>query len=497
MIRAVLLSSLVLTIGVLLGRISGFIRESFIAGTFGVSSEADQIILMLTLPDLLVNLLLGGALSAVLIPLFTKNTKRAKQILFQSSVLLCVFFVGIAIVLSWQSVLFIKILAPGLSDDSIAGTAALISWSVWLIPLTVLAGATTAYLHSVNSFSVASLGTLIINLSIILGLVLVYYGYGSVYLVAVFVVLGGVFRLMSQLAVIGVRWQPIAAMTPFLLEKSFFVRYFQAVLSTGLLFLLPFLARAYASYLEPGSIATLNYGMKLVEFPLLLTVTFLSIILFPRLSQSFGVDDRLHQQLIHYGMQITMLLGVFTSLVLVLISFDYAYLVFGYGGMSEKDIQNVASIAQIGLLMLPLQGLVLFITAILHSRNVTKVPVIINFIGLLFFIGLMQLDYFTENLFSITFALVVSYAFILVLFLVVTKVDGKRVALVFLDKHFAFSLGISSLVLYVLIECILGFQIISMIKVMLAFCAGLFSLFLVLILNKNLLQMIRARSTNV
>lgn len=497
MLKTILISALFLNIGVLLGRISGFVRESFVAGTFGVSSEADQIILMLTLPDLLVNLLLGGALSAVLIPALTKNTKQAKQMLFQSSVLLCVFFIGIAVVLSWQSEFFIKILAPGLNDTSIEETASLISWSVWLIPLTVLAGATTAYLHSINSFAVASLGTLIVNLSIILGLLIVYYGYGTLYLVAVFVVLGGVFRLISQLAVIGVSWHPIAAMKPFLLEKSFFVRYSQAVLSAGLLFLLPFLARAYASYLEPGSIATLNYGMKLVEFPLLLTVTFLSIILFPRLSQSFGVDDRLHQNLIRYGMQITLLLGVFTSLVLALMSLDYASLVFGYGGMSEKDVQGVASIAQIGLLMLPFQGLVLFITAVLHSRNNTKLPMVINFIGLLFFIGLMQLDYFTKDLFSITFALVVSYTCILAIFLVAAKVGSKRIVLVFLDKNFIFSFGVSTLVLYLLIEFLLGFQIVSILKIILSFCAGVFSLFLVLMLNKNLLQIIKSRSVNV
>ncbi len=497
MIKTILISALILNVGVLLGRISGFVRESFVAATFGTTAEADQIILMLTLPDLLVNLLLGGALSAVLIPALTKNTKQAKQILFQASILLCVFFIGIAVVLSWQSEFFIKILAPGLNYASIEGAASLISWSVWIIPLTVLAGATTAYLHSVNSFAVASLGTLIVNLSIILGLLLVYYGYGALYLIAVFVVLGGVFRLISQLAVIGVSWSPIASMKPFLLEKSFFVRYFQAVLSVGLLFLLPFLARAYASYLEPGSIATLSYGMKLVEFPLLLTVTFLSIILFPRLSQSFGVDDELHQKLIRYGMQITILLGIFTSLVLILVSSDYARLVFGHGVMSEGNVQSVAYIAQIGLLTLPFQGLVLFITAILFARNNTKTPMIINFIGLIFFIGLMQLSYFTKDLFSITFALVVSYAGILALFLLVTKVDNKRVALVFLDKHFLFSFLVSIFVLYLLMEFIVELQIASIIKIMLSFCAGLFSLFLALILNNNFLQMIKSRSINV
>lgn len=497
MLKKILISALILNIGILLGRISGFVRESFVAGTFGTSLEADQVILMLTLPDLLVSLLLGGALSAVLIPELAKNVKLAKKILFQSSLLLGVFFTVITFILSWQSEFFVHILAPGMSSASLEGAASLISWTVWLIPLTVLAGATTAYLHSINAFAIASLGTLIVNASIITGLLLVYYGYGSLYLVAVFVLVGGVLRFISQASVIGVSWSPVASIQTFMLDKEFFFRYFQAVLSGGLLFLLPFIARAYASYLEPGSIATLNYGMKLIEFPLLLTVTFLSIILFPRLSKSFGVDKALHQKLIRYGMQITLLLGVFTALALSLISFDYASLVFGYGGMNENDIHNVALIAQVGLIMLPLQGLTLFITAILHSRGNTRVPMRVNFCGLLFFIALMQTDFFTKDLASITLALVVSYACILVCFLVITKVDDKRVALVFWDKQFIISCSVSVLLLYILISFILGFQMTSFFNIVFSFGAGVLSLLLVFILNKNILQIIKSRSVNV
>ena len=60
MLKKILLSTVVYNLGMLVGRASGFVRESFVASTYGVSSQADQIILMLTLPDLLVNLLLGG-----------------------------------------------------------------------------------------------------------------------------------------------------------------------------------------------------------------------------------------------------------------------------------------------------------------------------------------------------------------------------------------------------------------------------------------------------
>jgi murein biosynthesis integral membrane protein MurJ len=496
MLKKILISALVLNLGVLIGRLSGFVREMFVAGTFGSTSAADQIIIMLTLPDLLVNLLLGGALSAVLIPEMSQKSELAKKLLFQSILLLAVVFIGVAFALSWQSEFFVKILAPGMMEQSLNNTASLVSWSVWIIPLTVMAGATTAYLHSINAFAISSLGTLIVNVTIILGLVVTYYGYGSLYTIALFVVLGGVLRFISQLSVIGIKFHPVKAMQPFLINKSFLMRYFLAVFSSGLLFLLPFISRAYASDLGPGNIATLNYGMKLVEFPLLITVTFMSVILLPRLSKSFGVNQVLHHNLIKYGMQATLVLAVFTILVLVMTSQDYATLVYGYGNMNKQDVENVAIVSQVGLMMLPLQGLALFITAIFHSRNNINTPMVINLIGLIFFILVMQMDYFTKDLYSITLALVVSYGFVLVLFFIVAKVDEVRIVKVLQDKVFLFSFVVSCLALYVLVSMILVLNISPLFTMLAAFFAGIISLIMVLITNKNFLKLLRERRFN-
>lgn len=483
MLKSILLSSLVFNLGVLIGRVSGFVRESFVASTYGVSAEADQIILMLTLPDLLVNLLLGGALSAVLIPELTQKTEQAKKILYQASIMLSIFFIGVAVALSWQSVFFVNLLAPGLDGEIVNETAGLFSWVVWLIPLTVLAGATTAYLHSINAFAVASLGTLIVNLSIIVGLLLVYYGHGSLYIVAISVLIGGGLRLLSQVSIIGVYWNPITAMKPFLLSKALYIRYSQAVLSGGLLFLLPFVARAYASELEAGSIALLNYGLKLVEFPLLLTVTFLSVVLFPRLSQSIRTDDALHQKLIRHGLQITFLLASSTALVLFVLAQDYASMVFGYGKMQDGEISSVVSITQVGLIMLPLQGIALYLTAILHARKNTKTPMSINAMGLGVFILLMQFDLFKSSLDSITLAIVVSYATVLVIFFLVMKSNQKRVVFIFFEKRFLLSVIFLLSGLFLCMELINVMSLSSFSKLLLSFIVGVSFVFLTLIAN--------------
>lgn len=483
MLKAILLSSLVFNLGILLGRMSGFVRESFVASTYGASEQADQIILMLTLPDLLVNLLMGGALSAVLIPELSQKKEQAKRVLYQAAILLGIFFMGVAFFLAWQSVFFVNLLAPGLDNAILHETASLFSWVAWLMPLTVLAGATTAYLHSINAFAVASLGTLIVNLSIIVGLLLVYYGYGSLYLVAISVLIGGGLRLLSQVFTVGVIWNPITAMRPFLLKKELYIRYFQAVLTGGILFLLPFIARAYASELEAGSIALLNYGLKLVEFPLLLTVTFLSVVLFPRLSKSFNSDKKLHQKLIRNGLQVTFVMATSTALVLFIMAEDYASMVFGYGRMKHEEVLQVVSILQVALIILPLQGIVLYLTAIMHSQKNTKVPMSVNTMGLATFILLMQFDTFTSSLSSIVLAIVIGYATVLVLFFLVMKSDKKRVVFLFMEKRFLLSVIFLLSSLYFIIELIVGMPISSFFKLLFAFITGAIFFVFALIIN--------------
>jgi len=98
MIKSILLSTIVLNVGLLLGRLSGFVRESIVATTYGTSSQADIVVLMLTVPDLLVNILVGGAMGAVLIPEFNSSSGNAKKLLFQNLYLQII----------WQQLMFQK-----------------------------------------------------------------------------------------------------------------------------------------------------------------------------------------------------------------------------------------------------------------------------------------------------------------------------------------------------------------------------------------------------
>ncbi|WP_219927722.1 hypothetical protein, partial [Aeromonas sp. HMWF016] len=80
--KKLFISGLFVSFALFLGRISGFLRELFIASSFGVSKTSDLIIVLLSIPDVLVNLLVGGALGMILVPEQKKYTQELARIFY-------------------------------------------------------------------------------------------------------------------------------------------------------------------------------------------------------------------------------------------------------------------------------------------------------------------------------------------------------------------------------------------------------------------------------
>ena len=436
MLKALLLSSLTLNLGLLLGRLSGFAREAFIAASYGATAEADIVVLMLTVPDLLVSILMGGALGAVLVPEFAQNQEKALRLLYQSLLFFGTLFTGVAATLYWQADTLVAVLVPGFIETQAERAAIALGGVIWLIPLTVLAGVATAYLHAQNQFTIAALGTLIINTSIIIGLLLVHLDYGSLNLVALFVLLGGVLRLLSQLLQIRPTWSPLTSLRPNFLNRVLLVRYGQAMLSGSALLLFPVVARALASFQEEGSIALFSYATRLIEFPLAIAVTFLTAILFPRLALSFSTDSILHKRLIHHGIQITLGLSLVAAITLISLSEQYTQVVYGYGDMRPSSLALVETLTSVGLLALPLQGLASFLTAVSNARKNTLLPMLVNVTGLGFFLVVSMAEVFGSGLEALMRGIVASYGLICLLQLSLLKVEALSWRHVFLDKTF-------------------------------------------------------------
>jgi len=497
MFKAIFISSIILNIGLLLGRLSGFIRQAFVATAYGDSGEADTVIFMLTVPDLLVNILMGGALGAVLIPAFAKKPGQAKQMLYQSTVIFGAIALALAGIFFWQSDQLVMLLAPGFEGKQLEDASAAFGYVALLIPLTVMAGGTTAFLQYKNKFAIPSLGTLIVNASIIVGLYIVYTGKGTIVILAGFVILGGLLRLLSQVIASKPTWNSISSMKPALLDCEFFVHYGRAMLTGSILILFPVVAKAIGSLSGEGAYATMDYALKLIQFPLVIAITFVVTVYFPRLSTAHEDNKEQFSVLLLQGAQVIVALSVVASISLYFVSGKYASLVYLHGNMEETSVTNIGSITAIGLLSLPFQGLVALLMTSKFAQKNTTTPLVINTAGLGCFYVLAVSNLFGEGLAPLMWALVVSYGVIGILYLGFFQYNRKPLVFLLFNPSYVASLSVTAVFLVFAGTTIQQVGFTSTVAVSLAFVSALFALILMVFLypktRKPLLARLRSK----
>jgi murein biosynthesis integral membrane protein MurJ len=384
-------SGLIVSVGIMLGRLSGFARDVMVAGAYGATESADLAVLVLTLPDVIVAILMGGGLSAAFIPEFRRLEGRARCGLFlKGSLMVGVGFTMAAGVLAFFSQEIMLVAAPGLAEQAAVTGGQVLEIALWVIPFTTLAGLSAAYLQANDQFAVASLGTLIFNLTVISGLAWIFLHGGDLLMLGWFIVLGGILRWLSQVGQIKGVALAVRSAWSVKIGGAVATRYIQALSGGAALILIPVIARAFASLAEPGSIAVVSYAWKLVEFPLGVGVTVIAVVLFPYISGCFSDENRRDEGLVavRAGVLVVTLLGLSIAIPMVLFSRDFADLAFGWGAMSDDAIRQIGVLMAIGLISLPVQGVSSLLIAVFNARRDTRTPMLINLLGVFLFAGL-------------------------------------------------------------------------------------------------------------
>lgn len=354
----------------LAGRVSGLLRETQLAAAFGVSGAADVAVLLLTLPDLLVNLVLSGGLSAALIPRLRALPPQAAQALSRQT-LLCVFilFGLIALILMLVPGVWFSFLAPGLAASAMPSTAAIVATAI-AIPLAAAAGVTSASLNSQQKFIVAGCGTLIFNLTVITALVFgQYLSHDPMLVLGVGVAVGAALRFFSQWIILPRPWV-LGQITPPAVDSIFIRGFLTTAATASLMLLVPVLVRAFASTVSPGAIAALNYATKLVELPAGVLVTSLATVALVRLSANYANSDKMAaKHTLHSGLKRALTNAVGAGVLIAYFATTLVTLVLGRGAMDSAAIVRVVNLTQLLMLGLPFLALSSMAMADLNAKE--------------------------------------------------------------------------------------------------------------------------------
>jgi len=323
----------------LLGRLTGFGREWLLSARAGASDSSDLAIVLLTLPDLLVNLLLGGGLGATLVPVLHQlHPPQRQRLAAQVALPVGASFALLAVLLALKAPWLLELLAPGLPPAQRATAQLPLALTLLAVPLTALAGVSTALLNARGRFGLGTCGTALFNLLVITALA---SHLPLVWAVAAGVLAGALLRLLVQ--VVGARsgtQAGAAALTPswwrpWLVDRPLLRRFGGNFGFVTALVLLPPIARAWASTTDPGALSLFNYASKLVDLPLGVLMGALSTVLLPHLAANPNAAT------IGKALRLSTLTAVTISLPAALWATPLARLVYFKADFSALQLQQL------------------------------------------------------------------------------------------------------------------------------------------------------------
>lgn len=266
------IASFIMMASVFASRVIGVFREMTIAGVGGINAGVDAYQIAFILPEILNHIVASGFLSITFIPIFAHylSSNKEKEGYRVFSIILNGFgllLLGFIIVTMIWAPRFVNLLAPGINDP---GTFALaVKMTRIIIPAQFFffaGGLLMAVQFANEKFFIPALAPLIYNVSIILGgLVLGPFmgmeGFAWGVLAGAFV---GNFALQVMGAKkLGARYYPILCFT-----HPDLIRYVQLTLplmiGLTMTFSTEILLKFFGSYLPSGSIAAMNYALRVM-----------------------------------------------------------------------------------------------------------------------------------------------------------------------------------------------------------------------------------------
>lgn len=352
-----------------IGRALGFLRDTLVMNFFGTTYEADIAVLILTTQDLLLNFFLGSAFSIALMPDFVAKNNNFGRTAYEYHKKLTPFLIAAITLLILNIDFVVHFLAPGMPSEYQQQLARYLPISFLCIPFTVYASITGAALNSFGVFALPSFGGAIFNFTVCSFLIFAFTfaNVNPFYSIAVGVVFGSILRWLVQFRSLPLKKPLLPHQKTKINFKGFRQLYLSALLSSSCIFIIPIIARIFASKQGVGQIAIFSFVSKLIDFPISFFSGIVITILIPRL-----IKTKNNWKTIHYS---TSLLLLFFSVVLLLIYFFsdvIVSLLLAFGKVSNENVVEISKQLKNASLMLPSYGVTCFLIAALATTKYAK-----------------------------------------------------------------------------------------------------------------------------
>lgn len=366
----------------------GLVRDRLFAHTFGAGSELDAYNAAFIIPDLLLNILVAGALQAAFIPIFTdiwhkkgkdEAEKLANTVL--NAGIIAVIIIGTLAAIFMPALT--KIIAPGFAPHE---KALLINLTRLLLLSPIIFSISNtlgAILVSQKSYFAYGLSPVFYNFGIIAGVLLLSRTHG---------IYGVVFgTLAGALLHLGIR---ILGMRPLKLKYAPILNWRDYNFKRIVVLMIPkmfghpaeqlifWAFTVIASTLAAGSITMLSFARNFMSVPVSLFGIAFATASFPILSQAASRAD--HREFVSHfweSAKKTLLFTVPSGIILFFFSVIIVKIFLGSGKFDDHAIFTTASVLSIFALSVPTESLSHLLARSFYALQDTLMPVIFSLLG--------------------------------------------------------------------------------------------------------------------
>ena len=419
-------------------RVLGFARDMVIALFLGAGVGADAFFVAFRIPNLLRRLFAEGALSAAFIPTYvetlqTEGRPEAEKLArtsftFTSMILAFITLLGIVL-----SPLIVRVTAPGFYDEAVkfALTVELnriMFCYIFFISLVALA---SGVLNSMDHFAAPAAAPILLNISMILGIVVLtrYFGVAPFYALAWGVVAAGILQLALQLPFLwakGIKLRPNFDFRQPALKKIG-ILFVPAALGGAVYQINVLIGTILASMLPTGSVSWLYYADRLVELPLGVFAIALGTAVLPSMSrQATNGDMPGLTRSVSFSLRIIAFFTIPASVALIVLSEPIVTMLFQRGKFTYWDTERTAyALICYTVGLWAFSGLKV-VTQAFFSLKDTKTPLLVSIVAVVVNLagGLILMGPMAHGGIALATSISAALNFAILFFILIRRLDG-------------------------------------------------------------------------
>jgi putative peptidoglycan lipid II flippase len=376
------------SIGILVSRIFGLIRDLLTASVLGANIYSDIFFVAFKLPNLFRRIFAEGAFSQSFIPAFI-NSKNKSIFSYKIFSKFFIFLIFLSFIVTIFSGFFAKLIALGFDDKTLAIASPLVAINFYYLPLIFAVTFLGSLLQYKNHFATTAFSTALLNIALISSLLLTngMEKIEIIYAMSYAVIVGGVLQLLTH--IIAIKNRNLLKLFKYGFtnrnnskikneNEKFFKSFSHAILGNSTPQISAFLDTWIASFLLTGSISYLYYANRIFQLPLALFAIALSVGVFPKIAKLIK-NNKKEDALILFknGFWFLLFLLTLSAIGGFILSQEIVKLLFQRGAFSSQDTIKSAEVLQMYLIGLIPYGLAklfsLWLYATLRQKEAAKI----------------------------------------------------------------------------------------------------------------------------